>query len=331
MQTSVAQNKIKSLIRSRLEELQFPEQPHSLYEPVRYTLSLGGKRIRPYFTLTSCGLCGGDPEEALPAAMAIELLHNFTLLHDDIMDAAETRRGKKSVFKKWNASTAILSGDAMYAWAFEQLQYYAEQDSYSKQQYSQIMDIFLESARTVCEGQAFDLEFEQRKEVSLAEYLNMIKGKTAALISASFQLGGAVAGADEQQLMDLKEIGTEAGTAFQIQDDLLDVVADPSKFGKKQGGDISEGKKTYLSILALEQGSSNQKKILRTVLEQPEVEDDDIDHVVQLYKELNIIERTREKIEEHYEHAIQLIHKFDSSEYKDDLVTYLGSLINREY
>lgn len=331
MHNSLTQTNIQQLIEARFEKLSLPEEPSSLYDPVRYTLSLGGKRIRPFLTLSGCGLCGGEPRQALAAGMAIELLHNFTLLHDDIMDAAETRRGKPSVFKKWDASTAILSGDAMYAWAFEQLQYYGENDTYSKEQYAQILDIFLKSARTVCEGQAFDLEFEQTNEVSIDEYLNMIRGKTAALISASFQLGGAVAGADPQQMQKLNEIGTQMGTAFQIQDDLLDVIADPSKFGKKRGGDIAEGKKTYLSILALKLGNRHQMEWLSSILKGKAAEKNDIEKVIDLYENLGVLKQTRLKVEEHYEHAHKLIQEFGSSEYKDDLMGYLDSLIHREY
>lgn len=329
--TSLKKSKLKKLISSRLEELQLPAEPSSLYDPVRYTLSLGGKRIRPYFTLLACGLCAGDPRDALPAGMAIELLHNFTLLHDDIMDDAETRRGKKSVYKKWNSSTAILSGDAMYAWAFEQLQHYGKESSYTKEQYAKIMSIFLKSARTVCEGQAYDLEFENRKDVRLDDYLKMIKGKTAALISAAFQLGGAVAGADEEQIQSLQEIGNEAGIAFQIQDDLLDAVADPTKFGKKQGGDILEGKKTYLSILALEQGTVKQKEYVQSILKSYPVDQSEIHKVIGLYEELGIIAKTEGIIEKHYNNAIELINNFETSEYQETLKAYLSNLINREY
>lgn len=331
MNSTIKRKKLSSLIQDKLDELELPERPASLYEPVRYTLSLGGKRIRPYFTLIGCGLCGGEPEEALPAGMAIELLHNFTLLHDDIMDAAETRRGKKSVFKKWDSSTAILSGDAMYAWAFEQLQYYGQNEQYDKQRYAKIMSIFLESARTVCEGQAYDLEFENKADVTIAEYLKMIKGKTAALISASFKLGGAVAGADQNCLYRLQEIGTEVGTAFQIQDDLLDVIADPAKFGKKRGGDIAEGKKTYLSILTLEQGNEEQKNVLRSVLQKPSAKQEDIDRVIDIYTSLGIIKKTSSKIEEHYKNAMQHLNEFGPSEFRDDIIAYLSNLINREY
>jgi len=331
LNTTTLQKELIELIQEKFLELELPESPDSLYEPVRYTLSLGGKRIRPYFTLIGCGLCNGRHKEAIHAGLAIELLHNFTLLHDDIMDAAETRRGKESVFKKWNASTAILSGDAMYAWSFEQLQYYGHQDSYSKEQYALIMDIFLESARTVCEGQAYDLEFEDITDVSMANYLKMIEGKTAALICASFKLGGAVAGADPQTLRKLGKIGKEIGIAFQIQDDLLDVIADPEKFGKKRGGDISEGKKTYLSILTLEKGNKELTDYLRSVLSNSSIEEKDIEKVIDIYNDLSIISQTKEKVESHYKNAIHLLGEFSDSSYKNDLGNYLNNLINREY
>lgn len=331
MNTLEKRRKLTDLVEEKLLELELPSYPKTLYDPVKYTLSLGGKRIRPYFTLIACGLCGGEPEEALPAGIAIELLHNFTLLHDDIMDSADTRRGEKSVFRKWDSSTAILSGDAMYAWAFEQLQYYGKSDLYNKQQYARIMEIFLESARTVCEGQAYDLEFESKKDVTIAEYLNMIQGKTAALISASFKLGGAVAGTDTDCINKLEDIGSEVGTAFQIQDDLLDIIADPSKFGKKRGGDIAEGKKTYLSILALEEGNEQQKELLKSVFEKNVVSSEDIDRIINLYMKLDIIDKTKSKVEEHYEKAMSCLKDFASSKYKDDVISYLYNLINREY
>ncbi len=329
--TTAKQKKLSTLIQDSIRDLNLPERPSTLYDPVRYTLSLGGKRIRPYFTLTGCGLCGGEVEEALPAAMAIELLHNFTLLHDDIMDAADTRRGKESVYRKWNASTAILSGDAMYAWAFEQLQYYGSTGPYTKEQYARIIHIFLESARTVCEGQAYDLEFENVSRVTADEYFNMINGKTAALISAAFELGGAVAGAGDKQLERLREMGTQVGVAFQIQDDLLDVVADPSKFGKVRGGDIAESKKTYLSVLTLEKGDEKQTNTLKEIFDKPEVSRSDIEKVIDVYTSLGILESAKVKIEELYENAVHRLDEFPDSAYKEDLKTFLSNLINREY
>ncbi|MDX1638402.1 MAG: polyprenyl synthetase family protein [Balneolaceae bacterium] len=314
-----------------MNELDLPEYPARLYEPVRYTLELGGKRIRPYFTLIACGMSGGEVEEAVPAALAIELLHNFTLIHDDIMDAAETRRGKPSVFKKWNASTAILSGDVMFARAFRQLYYYGESGRYSKKQYAGIMEIFLECAEKVCEGQAFDLDYAERSNVTIQEYLKMIHGKTAALIIGAFMLGGAVADPDLQKLDLLRRIGRETGTAFQIQDDLLDAIADPTKFGKTTGGDIIEGKKTYLSILALQEGNSQQKRFIRESLSSAETGRQQIDKVVNLYDKLGVIEKTAEAIDNHYCKAGELLDEFPDTEYKKDLIEYLHKLKNREY
>ena len=331
MKQSTTQQRLTELIDGKLNSLELPDSPSSLYAPVKYTLNLGGKRIRPYLTLNGCGLCGGDPEEALPAAVAIELLHNFTLLHDDIMDAAETRRGKPSVFSKWDSSTAILSGDAMYAWAFEQLEYYGKNNSYTKEQYALIINIFLDSARTVCEGQAYDLAFEDQQDVSIDEYLNMIKGKTAALISGAIKLGGAVASVDGACLKQLEEIGAEMGIAFQIQDDLLDAIADPEKFGKKRGGDIIEGKKTYLSILALQNGSQSQQEVVRSVLDKENVSQKEIDKVIDIYKSLSILDQTAETIDKRYKKALHLVSGFDDSEFKDELTQLINNLKSREY
>lgn len=325
------QQQITELIEEEFVKLELPDEPHSLYEPVRYTLSLGGKRVRPYFTLAGCGLCDGAIEDALPAAIAIELLHNFTLLHDDIMDSALTRRGKPSVFKKWDASTAILSGDAMYAWAFEQLQYYGAKDRFSKDQYHSILAIFLKSAKTVCEGQAYDIDFEKEVSVSLENYIHMIEGKTAALISGSLAMGGMVAGADETSMARLQKIGNHAGIAFQIQDDLLDVVADPEKFGKQRGGDILEGKKTFLSILSLHRAEGQTLDDLQRAFREKNVLEDKVESVIDYYEELGVITTAETIIREHYDQAIELIDLFDASPYKADLIEFLTNLKNREY
>lgn len=331
MKSTLKHQNISDLINRRLADLDLPAEPTQLYQPVRYTLELGGKRIRPYFTLVSCGMCGGAVDEAIPAALAIELLHNFTLLHDDIMDAADTRRGQPSVFKKWDSSTAILSGDVMFARAFKQLQSYGRSADYSKEQYSTLMDIFLESAETVCEGQAYDLEYANRRDVSIDEYLKMIRGKTAALIGGAFMLGGAVARVGRAELDLLREIGEEAGTAFQIQDDLLDVIADPSKFGKTPGGDIMEGKKTYLSILALQQGDEEQKEFITDVLSLDETTNREVQKIIDLYKQMGILEETYQAIERHYSSAIELLDRFPDSDYKTDLTNYFNKLQNRDF
>lgn len=331
MEATKQQQKLTDLIDERLAELDLPDEPALLYDPVRYTLSLTGKRVRPYLTLIGCGLCGGDIEEALPAAVAIELLHNFTLLHDDIMDGAETRRGAPSVVKKWDANTAIISGDTMYAKAFRQLRYYGISSRYPKEQYTTILDIFLDSAETVCEGQAYDLAFEQQTEVSIDEYIHMIKGKTAALISGSLALGGAVAGADPEKINELRFAGQKTGIAFQIQDDLLDATADPEKFGKRKGGDIIEGKKTYLTLLALQRCNVQQKKILTEILQRDDITRDDIANVIEIYDELNIIEETQNTIQYHYQTAVDHLDSFKSSRYKEEIIEFLNRLISREY
>lgn len=331
MQITEQQQQLSDRIDTRLAALDLPDKPSLLYDPVRYTLSLPGKRIRPYLTLVGTGICGGDIDEAMPAAIAVELLHNFTLIHDDIMDQADTRRGKPSVFKKWSEDTAILSGDVMYAKAFKQLQYYGKSDKYPKYQYNLILNIFLNCAETVCEGQAYDLGFENNGDVSLDDYLHMIEGKTAALISGALAIGGAVAGATEDQIDELRFVGKKAGIAFQIQDDLLDATADPKKFGKKRGGDIIEGKKTYLTLLALQRCNDKQKRILTSVLGNQDSDIEDVRKVINIYQALNIIEDSQDAIRYHYRSAMEHLEQFESSEYKQEITAFLNRLISREY
>lgn len=328
---AIKQEELSDLIDKKLERIDLPKEPGLLYDPVRYMLGLPGKRVRPLLTLIGCGLSGGIVREALPAAIAIELLHNFTLLHDDIMDAAGTRRGKPSVYKKWSANAAILSGDAMYARAFKQLQYYGCNKDYSKKDYAAILDIFLGSAQRVCEGQAYDLAYEEREQVSIQEYLQMIDGKTAALISSSLAIGGRVAGADKATIDRLREVGRKTGIAFQIQDDLLDVVADPEKFGKQRGGDIIEGKKTYLSLLALQRCDERRKDRLSEILADRESSDEEVTTVIGWYDELGVIDASRNVVRGYYEEAMEQIDTFDQSCYKDEIIALLNRLITREY
>ncbi|WP_138429658.1 polyprenyl synthetase family protein [Fodinibius saliphilus] len=331
MENTKQQQKLSKRIDARLSELALPKEPSLLYDPVRYTLSLSGKRVRPYLTLVGCGICGGEVEEALPAAVSIELLHNFTLLHDDIMDGAEKRRGKASVFKKWDANTAILSGDAMYAKAFKQLQVYGREEAYTKEDYSLILDIFLNSAEKVCEGQAYDLMFETEEDVSIEQYLEMIEGKTAALISGALAMGAAVAGATEEQIEELNYIGKKVGIAFQIQDDLLDILADPEKFGKKRGGDIVEGKKTYLSLMALQRSEGSQHRQLKKLLLAENNTQDEITDVISVFESLNVIEDTKSAMQYHYQEAIEHLQSFGNSSYKNEITDFFNRLISREY
>ena len=231
---------LQELIEKELQQIQFPDRPKNLYEPIRYMLAVGGKRARPVLVLMGCEVFNGNRTEAIPAALAIEVFHNFTLLHDDIMDNAPLRRSKPTVHNKWNNSIAILSGDAMFVKACELMM------QVNDKQIRTVMDIFLRTSTEVCEGQQMDMSFEKEKNVSITDYLKMIELKTAVLLGCSLQIGAIIGGADEIQSKHLYEFGKNIGIAFQLQDDLLDVFGDAEKFGKQTGGDIISNKKTFL-------------------------------------------------------------------------------------
>lgn len=312
------------------ELIGLPNQPKSLYDPLHYFLDIGGKRIRPMLVSTACGLCGGDPSEASYAAAAVESLHNFTLIHDDIMDQADTRRGFQTVHKRWDESTAILSGDTLFAHAFGALRYYAQSDAYTKKQLADLMDVFIRSTITVCDGQALDMEFASRQDVTLDEYMTMISWKTAALLSGSMAMGAVIAGADSQRVNEVSEIGRLAGIAFQIQDDLLDATADPDKFGKKPGGDIIEGKKTYLLISALQEATSDDLNTLRNLPGKKGITDEEVQEVIQVMDKIGVLESTKNEIEKLYNQAIQLLENFPESEYRLKIKSLLNQLTVRE-
>jgi geranylgeranyl diphosphate synthase type II len=318
-------------IENKIGNLDLPPEPTSLYEPYKYALSVGGKRVRPLITLLACGMNNGTIDDAIPAALAIEILHNFTLVHDDIMDSAETRRGKPSVFNKWNEHVAMLSGDLMFADAYRFLDYYGKSEDYSKSEYYSINASFNTAIITVCEGQAYDMEFVYRSNVSLAEYIKMISGKTAALLAASLKMGGIAAKASPNKQQILFNLGMEMGTAFQIQDDLLDVIADPKKFGKKLGGDIIEGKKTYLTILALERANEQQKKIITRILEQSQAEQTEVDEILNIMYSLQVISDVKEIVNKHYTKCYSYLKKFDNTEYRHELENLLIFLQNRDH
>ena len=313
-------------IEDKLSELSLPESPATLYEPQRYLLNTGGKRIRPVLTLMACGLCKGNTEDALPAAVAVELLHNFTLMHDDIMDQAESRRGKDSVHIRWNTATAILSGDSMYTQALLQLGRLPEEVNYKR-----IMSIFLEGINRVCEGQAMDMEFEKMETVRIDDYLGMIGGKTSALLSAGMQMGGTIAGSEPSKIDKLNLLGNTLGLAFQIQDDWLDVVADPEKFGKKSAGDVFEGKKSYLMISLLNTCNKDEKKWLLNCLKNKPLSQQEVDKVIGLYKKYNILETAASVKNEYYSEAENILNTFEESGYKQDLSQLIETLKAREY
>lgn len=331
MSNNKLQQHLLSIVESGIKNIQLPDQPKTLYEPYTYALSVGGKRLRPMLTLLACGLCGGKLNNALSAALSVEILHNFTLVHDDIMDSADTRRGKPSVFKKWDENVAILSGDVMFADAYQQLQFYGISDEYTKQEYATIHEVFSNAIITVCEGQALDMEFVDRTEVTQQEYLQMIGGKTAALLSGALEMGAIAAHASSKKRKKLAQLGHEMGIAFQIQDDLLDAIADPEKFGKRPGGDIFEGKKTYLTILALERANEVQSSLIQQVLEDENPKPEQVDKVLSLMKSLDVIKDVSAEINDHYLKAQHSLDQFEPSEYKKELEKLLIFLQNRDH
>lgn len=244
-------------INQEVLQLDWHREPYGLYEPIEYTLAAGGKRIRPQLAMIASQLFGGKDEDVLPAALALEVFHNFTLLHDDVMDHADVRRGRPTVHVKWNANTAILSGDQMLIETYKLLA------GVPKEKLSQCLDMFNKMATEICEGQQYDVDFEAKEMVSETEYLMMIGKKTAVLLATALQMGAYIAGASQDEQETLALFGTSIGLAFQIQDDILDVWGDPATFGKAIGGDISCNKKTYVTIIAEKIADEESRKELQ--------------------------------------------------------------------
>ena len=242
---------------SFLDSKEWIQEPKNLYEPVDYILKLGGKRIRPVLTLMAADIFGGSFKDALPAALAIEVFHNFTLVHDDIMDAAPLRRGQATVHEKWDINTGILSGDAMLILAYKYF------ENYKPEVFQSLAKLFSKTALEVCDGQQLDVDFETRKKVTIDEYLNMICLKTSVLVAAALKMGAIVAESDAKNADLIYDFGLNLGLAFQLQDDYLDTFGDPETFGKQIGGDIIENKKTFLYLKTLEVADKETKKKLK--------------------------------------------------------------------
>jgi geranylgeranyl diphosphate synthase type II len=285
-------------------------EPKNLYEPVGYALSMGGKRLRPVMVLLSYNLFHDTLDKVIPAALAIEVFHNFTLLHDDMMDQAEMRRNSLSVYKKYNENIAILSGDAMSIMAYNYLLKCHTSDQGS------LIRLFSETALEVCEGQQYDMDFENRMDVTISEYLNMIRLKTAVLLAASLKLGALAANASEIIADQLYEFGLNLGIAFQLQDDLLDVFAVQEKFGKKIGGDIASNKKTFLLLKALELADLRTKTIIQDWIIKKEFDTElKVKTITDIYNKLDIKKITEDHISEFYQLALSIWEKIDV-EYK---------------
>ncbi len=305
----------------------YQTEPINLYEPVGYALSMGGKRLRPVMVLLACNLFNDSVEKAIPAAMAIEVFHNFTLLHDDIMDKAEMRRNSLSVYKKYNENTAILSGDAMSIMAYNYLLKCNSSDPVS------MIRLFSQTALEVCEGQQYDMDFENRSNVSISEYLNMIRLKTAVLLACSLKIGALAADAPEKTADLLYVFGLNMGIAFQLQDDLLDVFADQDKLGKKIGGDIITNKKTFLMLKALELADDKTKKIIQDWLLVKEFNPEEKIRVITgIYNDLNIRKITEKYVEEFYQAALDIYEEINvNKERKTQLLHLANLIINRDH
>ncbi len=304
-------NEIRNQISVELEKLNWQKEPHGLYEPIAYVLSIGGKRIRPALTLMACNLFSDDLQSSVAPALGIEVFHNFTLLHDDIMDKADIRRGLPTVHKKWNDNTAILSGDVMLIVAYQLM-------AQTPQPYlKEVLELFSKTAAEICEGQQYDVDYEVRSKVGAEEYIEMIRLKTAVLLGCALKTGAIIGNASPQDAQLLYEVGINLGLAFQLKDDLLDVYGDEATFGKKIGGDILCNKKTYLLIQALERAEGEDKIRLNGFLESKTLGDEQkINSVTLMYSQLGVRKICEDKLCYFYEKAIANLEKISVADNK---------------
>jgi len=315
----------QNLVENHIQNLSLPDTPPELYEPVRYILSLGGKRIRPALVILACDLFADDVETALLPAMAIEIFHNFTLLHDDIMDRSPLRRGQPTVHVKYSENVAILSGDVMSILASRLM------NKAPAVVLNDVQDVFTKTAMQVCEGQQMDMNFEELLNVSEEEYLTMIELKTAVLIAASLKIGAILGGASRKDAEDLYMFGRNLGLAFQLQDDLLDTFGDPMLTGKNQGTDIVDNKKTFLIIHALEASSVHLRKELTGWLTRKEVDPrEKIVAITSIFNRLNVKEATENRIRDYYQQALANLDDLNRPKgRKSELYRFASFLMNR--
>jgi len=317
---------LTQFINAEIEAFKFGHNPQELYEPMRYIMALGGKRLRPALTLLSYSLYKDDAEYAIKPALAMEIFHNFTLMHDDIMDRAPLRRGEPTIHEKWNDNVAILSGDVML------LNVYKLFEKINQSQYLPVLKAFSQCAIEVCEGQQIDMNFENRMDVTEAEYLEMIGLKTAVLLGFCLELGALLADADEESCKNLRDFGLNMGLGFQLKDDLLDVYGDQEKFGKQVGGDIISNKKTFLLIKALELSEGSLQEELDQWLSAQNFDPQEkVKQVTLIYDQLKIRELTEKKISFYFDEAFGSLDrlKLDHSK-KVDLRIFAQKLIKRE-
>lgn len=314
---------LRDIVKVELAKQEYAEEPHSLFEPIKYIMEDGGKRLRPVLTLMAYNLYRDDIEKALKSAIGIEIFHNYTLLHDDVMDDAELRRGRPTVHKKWNSNVAILSGDAAAITAYKYIE--TVEDVYLRL----VIDGFNQVAMDVCKGQQYDMEFETRNDVSVDEYIRMIYLKTSVLIAGSMRHGALLAGAPEHEYKALYDFGGYLGLVFQLQDDYLDVYGDVQEFGKKIGGDILCNKKTYLLIKAQELAGERDKALLNAWLAKEHFNPEEkIREVTEIYNRVGVREAVWKKIEEYIEKSREALDKIEVPEerkvYFREMIDFIG-------
>ena len=313
------------IIDEAVEKTQWPAEPHYLYAPLKYMLDIGGKRIRPRFCLVTYNLFKDDigPHIVNPA-MAVELFHTFTLIHDDIMDNADLRRGKPTIFKKWNNNIAILSGDTMCISSYQQL------SSTPREYVNEVVTLFSKTAIEICEGQQLDMDFEEMNNVSMDEYVNMITLKTAVLLACAAKMGAIIGGADKELCNQIYDFGLKLGLAFQIEDDYLDSFGDEKSFGKKIGGDILNNKKSWLLTRCREEALLKGKGTKLDALLETEPTDEKIAAFQEFYKELGINRLATEEIEKNYSEAIEILNGMSlNKEQKEQMRMFASSIVKR--
>ena len=318
-------NEILQKVNDFLDNLPYDRQPASLYDPVKYVLSLGGKRIRPVLMLLGYNLWKEQPEDILMPAIGLETYHNYTLLHDDLMDNADVRRGQQTVHKKWNANKAILSGDSMLVLAYQRVA------QVPAQKLQQVLDLFTVTALEIGEGQEYDMDFETRNNVTEDEYIEMIRLKTSVLLACALKMGAILADAPQEDIDRLYTVGEQLGLAFQLQDDLLDVYGDPKVFGKAIGGDIASNKKTYMLINAFNRANPKQLKELTRWIDAKTFDREvKVSIVTRLYDEIGIRELCEQKINYYFDLARQTLDQVNVPESrKQALRQYMDEMLHR--
>lgn len=294
-------------VNAEIGKLDWSREPQGLYEPIGYTLAAGGKRVRPQLALLATKLFGGNEEDVLPAALALEVFHNFTLLHDDVMDKAQVRRGRPTVHVRWNANTAILSGDQMMIEAYKLLSRVPEK------KLAQTLRLFNKMATEICEGQQYDVDFESREDVTIPEYMEMIRLKTSVLLATALRIGAYIAGATDEQQEQIYNYGIHLGLAFQIQDDMLDCYGDQATFGKAIGGDIAENKKTYLWLTAAQKGAIDELAMREESMTQR------FERILAIYDRLGVKAAAQEAIRLQTNQAINCLDALPQNQYTDQL------------